>query len=339
MKQTLFFFAVLSLVSLNAYAEFDNSDNVNVDGIFYYLDNDNGQAQVVSMPEGRYSGDIFIPSFINHNNKKYSVTSIGEYAFCWCKNLLSVTIPSSVSSIAKAIFWGSNNLSVIKVVSGNPRYDSRNNCNAIIETESNCLVAGCKNTEIPNSVTAIGDDAFNECLELSSITIPNSVTTIGKTVFKGCKDLVSVIIPESVTNIGYNPFWACTSLSSIKVAIGNPKYDSRNNCNAIIETENNKLISGCKNTIIPNSVISIEHGAFCGCVGLTSIMIPNSVETIGTQAFMDCITLTSANIPNSVKDIGTFAFNGCYKLTSVTIGNNVNIGKFAFGEYTKVMRR
>ena len=112
-------------------------------------------------------------------------------------------------------------------------------------------------------------------------------------------------------------FSGCTGLTSIKVESGNTIYDSRDNCNAIIETATNKLIRGCKNTIIPNSVTSIGDYAFYGCTGLTNITIPNSVTTIEYSAFSGCTGLTSVTIPNSLITIRVGAFYGCTALKSV----------------------
>ena len=239
-----------------------------------------------------------------------SVTSIGDYAFDGCSGLSSVTIPNSVTIIGQGAFSSCSSLTAIKVGTGNSKYDSRNNCNAIIETESNTLITGCKNTIIPNSVTSIGNSAFRSCSSLSSVTIPNSVTSIGDYAFRACSGLTSITIPNSVTSIGSVAFYGCSGLTTIKVETGNSKYDSRNNCNAIIETESNTLIAGCKNTIIPSNITSIEMWAFGGCSGLTSISIPNSVTSIGKSAFYDCSGLTSITIPNSVTSIGLYAFKG-----------------------------
>ena len=154
----------------------------------------------------------------------------------------------------------------------------------------------CKNltsVTIPNSVTTIGNQTFNGCTGLASITISNSVTTIGSSAFSGCTGLTSLTIPNSVTSIGSQAFNNCESLTSLIVESGNPKYDSRNNCNAIIETGTNKLFAGCKNTIIPNSVTSIGDYAFYGHTGLNSMTIPNSVTTIGLCSFCNCYGLTS----------------------------------------------
>ena len=181
------------------------------------------------------------------------------------------------------------------------------------------------------SVTTIGVEAFYCCNGLTSITIPNSVTTIGNSAFYSCDGLTSITIPNSVTTIGVEAFSNCGSLTSIVVAEDNTIYDSREDCNAIIETATNTLIRGCKNTVIHNSVTTIGERAFDNCRYLTSIVIPNSVTTIGNCAFQSCTSLTNITIPNSVTTIGGWAFFSCYGLTSVTIGNSVTtIGKSAF---------
>ena len=176
--------------------------------------------------------------------------------------------------------------------------------------------------EIPASVTSIGNFAFWGCTSLTSIELPASVTSIGAAAFNGCTSLESITIPASVTSIGNSVFARCSSLESISVAAGNTVYDSRHDCNAIIEIETNTLIQGCKNTVIPDGsdgVTSIGDYAFSGCTDLTSIEIPSSVTSIGGSAFVNCSSLTSIEIPASVTDIGDRAFNSCTSLASVII--------------------
>ena len=304
----------------------------NADGVMIYYNFGSNEAEACvtnkTNADNDYSGSVVIPEEITYDNKTLKVTGIGENAFYNCKALTSITIPKSVTSIGNTAFGSCSALTSIVVEKNNSKYDSRNNCNAIIETNSNTLIAGCKNSVIPNDVTSIGKNAFY-CSSLTSITIPNSVTSIGEAAFFNCKALTSITIPNSVTSIGRSAFSSCSALTSIVIEKNNPQYDSRNNCNAIIETNSNTLIAGCKNTIIPNDVTSIGDKAFY-CSQIENITIPNSVTSIGKNAFY-WSSLTSITIPNSVTSIEYGAFMMCSSLESVTIGNSVtSIGDEAF---------
>ncbi len=283
------------------------SGGSNSNGRIYYQITNNGfdnPTVAIIRPSGGWNtremptGVVTIPSSITISVHNYTVTSIDVNAFEYCTGLTSVTIPNSVTSIGNNAFKG---------------------------------CTGLTSVTIPSSVTSIGDYAFRECSGLTSITIPNSVRFIGNAAFYLCTGLTSVTIPNSVRSFGGNAFNSCTGLTSITVASDNRYYDSRNNCNAIIDRATNTLISGCMNTIIPNSVTSIGYCAFIGCTGLTSVTIPNSVTSIGYRAFYNCSGLTSIAIPNSVTSIGDDAFAWCSGLTSVTIPTSVtSIGNHVF---------
>ena len=183
--------------------------------------------------------------------------------------------------------------------------------------------------EIPESVTAIGDHAFQECRSLTNIVLPDSVTAIGGWAFMYCRSLTSIIIPDSVTAIGTRAFDGCSSLTSIVLpdsitAIGASAF---NGCRSLTSI------------VIPDSVTAIGYDAFYGCSSLTSIVIPDSVTAIGAGAFGSCSSLTSIVLPDSVTAIGDRAFYGCSSLTSVTIPERVTtIGDEAFDGCKKLSR-
>ena len=188
---------------------------------------------------------------------------------------------------------------------------------------SSVTLIGCKRNYtgiviIPNGVhnegqtyrvTKIGEGAFEECRGVTTVIIHNSVTEIANKAFMDCSGLSTLVIPDSVTEIGTLAFIGCRGLTAIGVASENTRYDSRNNCNAIIETETNRLIAGCKNTVIPDTVTMIDDFAFAGCRNLTSVVIPDSVTKIGGWAFAGCRNLTSVVIPDSVTWMGPCAFS------------------------------
>ena len=190
-----------------------------------------------------------------------------------------------------------------------------------------------KSVTLPDTVTEISRSAFEGCTQLEAITLSDSVTTISGHAFKDCTALESIHIPASVTAIySYDDdyersylhaFEGCSGLKTITVDENNPVYDSRNNCNAIIYTEWNKLVQGCRNTIIPDTVTSIMGKAFKDCIGLTKITIPDSVDIISDYAFQNCTDLTYVKLPDShygeVLYYSTGAFKGCTGLEQVVV--------------------
>lgn len=229
------------------------------------------------------------------------VTQLGDQCLAY-PNLSSVTIGSGVTTIGNQTFARSSLSSVT----------------------------------IPSNVSSIGTFAFQET-PLTSVTIEDGVTSIGGGAFQYCNNLSSVTIPSSVTSIGNYPLRGCSSLTSITVDSGNTVYDSREDCNAIVETSTNKLIQGCNTSTIPNTITNIGNYAFQNCTNITSVVIPNGVTNVGDYAFQYCSSLTSITIPNSVTSIGLYAFNGDTSLESVTIGSNVtSINPYAFNGCTSL---
>ena len=189
------------------------------------------------------------------------------------------------------------------------------------------------NVSIPATVKVIGWGSFSDCRSLASITIPNGVEKIGYHCFDNCIGLKSITIPKSTYFIEAGILAGCSSIETITVDNANKSYDSRDNCNAIIYTDTNELIAGCKNTIIPNGVVSIKQGAFERNQALTTISIPNSVLEIGTYVFCECTNLSSISIGEGVTKIGHYAFEKCTSLVNLTIPNGVVLIDMGAFEY------
>lgn len=267
-----------------------------------------------------------------------SVKDIGASAFCDCLNLTSITIPDDVISIGDMAFNHCPKL--VSVSIGNHVTSIGNlafaDCfgltsitipNSVINLGFS-IFENCTNlvsVSIGNQITTIEAGTFYLCSSLTSVTIPDNVTSIGDNAFGRCTSLTSITIPNSVTYIETSAFRGCSSLNSIIVENGNPVYDSRENCNAIIETASNTLMITCRNTIIPNSVTCIGNNAYHSCSYLTSFIIPNFITSIGNSAFSDCSNMTSIIIPTNVTTIGYGAFSGCSSLSSVTCESEIPI--------------
>ena len=239
-----------------------------------------------------------------------SVTSIGDYAFSNCYSLSSIELPTSLTSICKGTFNTCKSLTSITIPAGVTSIDDQafEWCTALTSID------------LPASVTSIGYYAFSLCTALSSIELPTSLTTICEKAFEACTSLTSITIPASVTRIDSYAFVKCSSLESISVAEGNTVYDSRNGCNAIIIKESNKLLLGCKNTVIPTGVTSIGKEAFYKCTGLTSITIPESVTSIGNYAFSGCTALTTVFMePTTPPTLGNDVFDDCDALANIYV--------------------
>ncbi len=339
LKRTLLTFLVLVAFNLSASAY-----DFIVDGIAYTITSDS-TVEVCNNNSDMWGNilaniyediqNLIIPKQVDFENNCYTVNGIKDRAFENTQSLISIIIPASVQYIGYDAFAGCSTLSVVNLPSGittiKPR--SFSGCSSLksiiipesVESIGEDAFRGCGITSIsiPDGVTYIGYRAFEDCNNLSSISIPRGITSLEGGVFSGCSSLSSIYIPEYIDNISGNVFSYCTNLTSIVVDPKNKRYDSRNNCNAIIETSSNALIVGCVDCVIPDDVTTLGAGAFLGCDKLLSIQIPNSVKKIDGEVFSGCSNLIQINIPESVSSIGGYAFSGCRSLEYAEIPEGV----------------
>lgn len=213
------------------------------------------------------------------------VSEMGSKVFQDCTNLESIRISASVSKIGSRMFAGCPNLKSIVVEEGNEKYDSRENCNAIVETATNTLVCGTENSTIPSTITAIGNGAFAET-GLKNIVIPEGVTSIELQAFENCQDLESVTLPQSLKKLGYHVF----------------------------------ANSGLTSLVIPEGITYLPQGTFNGCKNLETVTLPTTLETIEYNAFSNS-GLTSIFIPKGVTNISSTSFNYCGKLSTISVSD------------------
>ena len=243
-------------------------------GIYYNLNSSN---QTATVAQGDYSGPIDIPSEFEYEEVPYTVTQIGSSAFENCTGLTSVIIPESVTNIGKYAFGGCSSLDTITI-----------NSNTIVKNGGIGNIFGyqIKKVYLGENITAIGNNTFKDCKNITSFSIPSTVTSIGGYAFYGCSGLTSIIIPDGVTSIGQETFEGCTSLASVTIG---------------------------------NSVKEIGNEAFFGCTSLTSLDIPNSVTTIAQQAFLNCKSLRSIRIGKGVTSFGQQVFEFTDSLKAIYV--------------------
>ena len=249
---------LLGLVCANYVEAYDFTAKNEDDVVIYY--NYNGAIAIVTSGEQQYEGTVRIPATVTNDGITYEVKLIGPKAFFNCGALTSVEIPSSVVAIGSFAFYF-------------------------------CL--SLKSIDIPGNVMAIGDRAFAECQNMETIRLSEGLLSIGAWAFENNLKVQSVCIPASVTEIGVSAFSGNNAMTTVSVAQGNSFFDSRDDCNAIIETASNMLITGCKTTKIPSDIVTIGNCSFSDCETLASIEIPASVTTIGSSAFSHCQSLES----------------------------------------------
>lgn len=223
------------------------------------------------------------------------------YAFWKNAELKSVVIPSSVTEIAEGAFSGCTALERVEL----PR---------ALRVIGQMVFLHCRAlTEIvlPDSLQVIDDNAFCGCTGLTHIEIPDAVSVIGDEAFCNCSGLTEFCLPGSVRRVGVWPLGGYTELARLRVAPDNRVYDSRGDCNAIIETHTDVLIQGCATTVIPDTVRVIAENAFSHCHTLTRIEIPASMEEIESGAFWDCTGLERVVVRSAATRIAGDAFCDC----------------------------
>ena len=361
---------LMSMVGLNAYAHNIKVQNADGKTIYYNFINNNTELAVTylgtdySYYSNEYTGNVVIPESVTYNEKTYSVTSIGSYAFYRCSGLTSVTIPNSVTSIGYQAFMYCSGLTSVTIPNSvtSIGQDAFSGCSKLKKVIAPDIAAWCgikfggsaanplnyahhlysdDNTEItelviPDGVKSIGSYAFYRCSDLTSVTIPNSVTSIGNWAFYGCSGLTSITIPNSVTSIGNYAFSDCSSLYSVTIpnsvtSIGESAFVF---CSVLKKVIAPDIAAWCGikfGNETANPLSYVHHLYSDKSTEITELVIPDGVTSIGSYAFSGWSVLPSVTIPNSVTSIGNGAFRGCSGLSLVTIPNSVtSIGGSAF---------
>ena len=285
--------------------------------------------------------DIEIPASVVSNGHKFIVVELAANLFSNNHTLQKITIPNTIVRIGENAFYDCNphvyfqgNISDWCAIDFANWYSNPTSCNKDFYIKNSRFDA--IHLILPNGTKKVGSYAFRDFQKIKSVTIPNSVTAIGKGAFFSCLSLESIFIPSSVTSIGESAFARCNSMYSLIVSKDNPIYDSRNDCNAIIETSTNTLQFGCKNTTIHRSVTNIGYKAFHDCESISTISIPGSIKTIGIAAF-EGSSLVSITLNEGLTSIGATAFQHCGNLESIEIPNSVmTIGEGVFNDCKKI---
>ena len=257
------------------------------------------------------------PVYDSRDNCNAAIHTADNSLVITCKN---TKIPGSITAIEDYAFYQS-------------QYTGMDIPNSVI-TIGKYAFAYCYNLQsitIPNSVTTIGEHCFYYCPRLKSVTLSESLTAIEPYTFADCDSLTSIRIPASVSSIAKTAFYYCDKLAELDIDEDNPVLDSRDNCNAVIESANDRLIFGYNFSTIPSSVKAIGDSAFADCAGPVGGIIPNTLVSIGDHAFDYCYRIKDLDLGNSLETIGDYAFKNCDSIEHVNIGTGLkSIGNSAF---------
>ena len=281
MKKSILCLSLLALLPLGAWAY-----DFEVDGICYTKTSDTtvevAEPDRKTAGSNKYQGDIVVPASITVDGQEYQVTAVGDAAFS-SQKITSISLPDCVKTIGKNAFFSAYNIKEIK---------------------------------LPEQLETIGEMAFGYT-DLKTIELPEGLLSIGTAAFEGNSSLKEAIIPTTVKEIGEQPFNMCGEspvdhkiygLTTLKVAEGNPFYDSRNDCNAIIETATSKLVQGTSTTVVPDDIKILGGGAFGEMRGFQTFYIPASVDSIGAFCLNGCLDVKDLYVANPTPSSGLLPF-------------------------------
>ena len=263
-----------------------------------------------------------------------SLKTISNYAFCNCTSLTQLTLPQGVTSIGEYAFQGCSNLTTLYVDSSDPYFGRYSFSGCHLETidfrNSRAVInydafnpAPYLTTIKAKKIQSIGSNAFYNCPQLVTLQLGDSLQLIGDLAFYNCNSLRTLHFPATLTSFYATSFKYCYALDTITVHPANTKYDSRNNCNAAIETATNKVILGCCKSVIPAGTTTIGRSAFYDCVRLKSVSLPTGLQSIEASAFYDCDSLQTVVLPEGLQSLGDEAFASCSQLTTINLPNSV----------------
>ncbi len=268
---------------------------------------------VTELPRNPYANGGFGRGYFENNPEiveaklPSTLKSIGDWAFRRCKNLKKIEIPDSVTKLEHLVFAGCESLEEIVVPDSVSKMQTGD-------------FTGCKKlkkAKLSKKVKEIQSETFSGCESLEEVSFSANLKSFEEKCFSGCGSLKELNIPKKVTNINSTAFTGCAGLERITVDEGNEYYHSPAGSNAILAGE--KLVLGCKNTIIPEGTVTIDANAFSGCSGLKSISIPEGVTKIEYSAFENCSGLEEIYLPSTLETIGDDCFVGCYELKAIHV--------------------
>lgn len=366
MNQFLQRIGLLAAMLLSALTTFaSNHYDIEVDGIRYAIVSEEAKVvKVVGYDKDLNLSRVIVPEKLKYGATEYFVNQIERFAFSQCRSLTEVTIPESITTISECAFEQCSSLVSVNLPNTITKIDKEAflGCSSLVSIKIPSSVrffgkgafercTSLLSFEIPNGIISVGDFIFDGCTSLSSVTIPNSVTYIGDYAFRDCTSLPYIDIPNNVTSIGDRSFENCSSLTSMTISnlVRHIGFEAFSGCSSLREInvdDTNSVYSSIEGVLfskdqtkllvfpggkgehyeIPNSVTSIDGGAFWRCSSLKSLTFPNSMTEIGMSVIMYCTSLTSVKIPSSITSIDLWqAFEGCPSISEINVDDNNSV--------------